>query len=140
MPFNLDYVWERIHNTTLELDEDLDNECMLVLCERIAKARNADDLSRNQIANLMRGIRRDLNDDNDAWEVLCEESYERFLRAVGEYQLIRGEFMSRDREPDDPEAKCWSNEKLYGRGINSNVRRDDVVVNEEGYCYYPYAV
>ena len=87
-----------------------------------------DSCSRNivateETANLMTRIRHDYHDHWEWWIFISKsQTYDEFKRNIPEYTCNRATFPSRDKEPLDPMCFPLSNEKLYGRGINSNVR------------------
>ena len=93
------------------------------ICKWICRAHEEKHLSRNETANLMTRIRHDYHDHWEWWIFISKsQTYDEFKRNIPEYTCNRATFPSRDKEPLDPMCFPLSNEKLYGRGINSNVR------------------
>lgn len=123
MPLTFDDVWRRIFSDIEPRYYDNAYDDMRELCNNIASARNIRSLSCNQTANLMRGIRRDIKREDNSWKMLlCPRNFGDFLANVESFQQIRGEFKSRDKEALDPMCAPYSNEILFGKGLNSHVR------------------
>jgi len=127
---NAKYVWERIFpfanlSATARPNESAHNK-MNNLCSWICRAHTEKHLSRNQTSNLMTRIRHDYNEDWEWWFFISDsDNYKDFCRNIPQYMSCRAKYPSRDKLPVDPKCLPWSNEKLYGRGINSNVRMMD---------------
>jgi len=123
MPLTFDYVWSR---TFSNIPPDFSNNAyddMRELCSNIATARNSECITVNQVSNLIRGIRRDVGNDDSSWKILLRPlNFGEFLDNVDTYQSIRGEFKSRDKEPVEAICFPYSNEILFGKGLNSHVR------------------
>lgn len=123
MPLTFDYVWGRIFPDIVTDFRNPYYDDTRELCSNIATARNTDSISTNQVSNLIRGIRRDHGSGDNAWKILLEpDNFGDFLERVRVYQSIRGKFKSRDKEPVDPMCLPYSNEILFGKGLNSHVR------------------
>jgi len=126
MVLTFDYVWGRIFKDLPDFSSeyyDNENEDLVDLCMNIATARNQDLINKNQTANLIRAIRRDIINEEKAWlDLLSPDNFGVFIKCVEDYQQIRGTFKSRNKEP--VEAICFplSNEILFGKGLNSNIR------------------
>jgi len=123
MPITFEDVWSRtFHLNGLDICDD-NNDDFRTLCSNIATARNTDCISRNQVSNLLRGIRRDISNDDASWEILLRNrNFSEFLENVDNYQSIRAKFKSRDKEPLDPMCVPYSNEIMFGKGLNSKVK------------------
>lgn len=123
MVLTFDDVWERTFSDTEANFSDCANDDLRDLCTNIATARNTGGITHNQVANLMRGIRRDIGNNDDSWKILLRpRNFGEFLGQVDIYQSIRARFRSRDKEPRDPMSVPYSNEIMFGKGLNSHVR------------------
>lgn len=124
---NSSYVWGKIFPFTCEYIERAGKIPQLHnICDWIARAYNEKELNRNETGNLMRRIRSDYRNNWEYWTFISNSSdYEDFLKNIPEYTKIRQKFPSRDKEPLEEICFPWSNEKLYGKGINSRVRQDE---------------
>ena len=120
---SFDGIWEKIFGAIQTNIADNEHDVLRELCIHIATAYNTNNITRNQTANLLRGIRRDYDSEDDSWKILLgHNDNATFIKSVNVYQQIRGTFKSRDRLPIDPMSLPLSNEKLYGKGLNSRVR------------------
>ena len=96
------------------------------ICEWVSRAYREKALCRNEIGNLIRRIREDYTNNWEYWSFISNsESYYDFLGNIPDYTKIRAKFPSRDKLPVEEICFPWSNEKLYGKGINSRVRQDE---------------
>lgn len=122
---NTAYVWRTIFNTPYGICSEEIEERKLNICEWISVAYKNGDFSRNVVGNLMLRMRKDFEDEK-TWEyfefILKSDNFEDFLLNVPEYMKCRMTFPSRDKLPVDPLSLPLSNEKMYGKGINSRVR------------------
>ena len=122
MVLTFDYVWDRIF-VDIPVDLSMHYDYYREMCENISTARNVDSISVNQVSNLIRGIRRDIGNGDSSWRILLfPDNFGDFLERVKSYQTIRGKFPSLDKEPVDPMCLPYSNEILFGKGLNSHVR------------------
>jgi hypothetical protein len=120
---SFDEIWEKIFGRIPTNIANHEHDVLRELCIHIANSYNGELLSRNQTSNLLRGIRRDYDSEDSAWRILLgQDNVTNFIKAVNSYQQIRGTFKSRDALPIDPMCLPLSNEKLYGKGLNSRVR------------------
>lgn len=120
------YVWSKIFPTIGRgVCKAEKCHCMDNICSWICKVHVEKHLTRNEVANLMTRIRKDYVEPNNFewWYFISSSaSYTDFCRNIPEYMSQRTQFPSRDKEPLDPLSLPWSNEKMYGKGINSRVR------------------
>ena len=123
---NVKYVFDRVFPFAMSPSSSLTEYAyvkMNNICRWICKAHSEKVFSRNETSNLMTRIRNDYDHEWEWWYFISESrTFDDFIDRVPEYMSIRATYPSRDKEPIDPLALPWSNEKLYGRGINSNVR------------------
>jgi len=124
MTLTISDIWRKIYCAPLL--SCIEREArMYILCKYIEEAYSEGALSRVQIGNLLRRIRKDFEEGNKYWECISVcDSYDDFLNIYQEYTEIREDFPSRDQEPVDPACLPRSNEKLYGKGINSRVSEE----------------
>lgn len=122
---NRAFIWKRVFDCPYGISKDHVEQRKVEICDWIHRGYESKNLSRNVVANLMGRMRKDLK-DRENWEywefIVSSESYEEFLENIPEYTKIRARFPSRDKEPVDPLSLPLSNEKMYGKGINSRVR------------------
>lgn len=120
---NVSYVWTRIFpfpRTCLRRQESdpLDN-----VCRWIVRAHQERRLCNSSTSNLMRRMKIDYRSEKDHWDFISQSAnYDDFLLNLSDYTKIRESFPSRDKQPADPACFPLSNEKMYGKGINSRVR------------------
>ena len=122
---NRAFVWKRVFNTPYGVCEEKMEKRKLDICEWISRGYSEGLFSRNVVGNLMLRMRKDF-ENVENWEywdfILNSESFEDFIDNIPEYTRIRARFPSRDKLPLDPASLPLSNEKMYGKGINSRVR------------------
>ena len=119
------FVWSKIFTKSADNYDFEYRKRMENVCEWLSRAYNEKNLTRNETGNMMLRIRKDFfdPDSSEYWLFISESlNYGDFLRNIPEYTCIREIFPSRDKEPLEEICYPWSNEKLYGKGINSNVR------------------
>ena len=93
------------------------------VCKWVVKAHQEGRLTRNATGNLVKRMKLDYDLGGDYWRFISESrDYDDFVANLPEYTRIRQLFPSRDRLPVDPGSLPLSNEKMYGKGINSRVR------------------
>lgn len=124
---NCTYVWKKIFDEPYGVSKKEVEERKRNVCEWISFGYKEGVLSRNVVGNLMLRMRKDYK-DGDNWEywdfIINSESFEEFIGNIPEYTKIRARFPSRDKLPVDPMSLPLSNEKMYGKGINSRVREE----------------
>lgn len=120
---NVTYVWNRVFpfpRTSIPhaAGNPLDN-----VCKWVVRAHGEGRLCNSSTSNLMRRMKIDYRQEPHYWSLISESvDYEDFLLNLPDYTKIRETFPSRDKEPLDPACFPLSNEKMYGKGINSRVR------------------
>lgn len=118
-------VWSRVFK-----DKSFDEResSKVNVCKWLARGYKEKTFNRSQTGNLITRLRKDYEvycvegGEEHLDFILSSESYEEFLKNVPEYTRIRAKFPSRDKQPVEQICFPWSNEKLYGKGINSNVQ------------------
>jgi hypothetical protein len=121
---NKEYVWDKLFPFSYTEVSENEEKNMKNVCEWLCLANKSKKITRNETGNLMLRIRKDFYEENsEHWRFISESvCFDDFIRNIPEYMSIRAKFPSRDKEPLEEICFPWSNEKLYGKGINSNVR------------------
>ncbi len=122
---NASYVWTKIFPIGRSSSVGEKCVCMENICTWICRAHKENVLSRCETGNLMTRVRKDYSEPAgwEWWYFLSRSlNYEDFCSNVPTYMKCRAEFPSRDKVALDPACFPWSNEKMYGKGINSRVR------------------
>lgn len=125
---NIGYVWTRIYPFSREsFAAGYQKRRLENVCGWVVRAHEEKHLCRSGISNLIRRISKDYGEDWEHWIFISEsKDYEDFKKNLPDYTKIRKKFPSRDKQPIEEICFPWSNEHLYGKGINSRVRDRDV--------------
>lgn len=119
---DFEYTWKKLFPG---IDVQMSDNGMVKMCLWISRCHEEKKLSRAKLGNLIFRIRNDfkmrLEDSFYADFILNCENYEDFLSMIPSYTSMRCTFPSRDKQPLDPACLPLSNEKMYGKGINSRV-------------------
>lgn len=95
----------------------------LVFCNWIVELKDSGLKKWVEIAPLLCRMKKDYEDFNHHWTFIYGSvSFEDFVSNLPDYCKMREKFPTRDQEPLDKACFPLSNEKMYGKGINSNVR------------------
>ena len=124
---NVGYVWSRLYPFSREsFKKGPSKDRLESVCNWIVRASDEKILCRSGISNLIRRIGSDYNENSTYWLFISESrGYGDFVNNLQEYSKIREKFPSRDKIGVEAICFPWSNERLYGKGINSRVRQED---------------
>jgi len=121
MTITFDYVWKTLFGDAIRVNK-ADSQ-IHQLCYYICDAYNNKVICKNGLCALMHRMKIDHAEQNAFWFMLIGcDSFSDFTYTLPSYQKMRKEYPSTMAEPVDPMSLPLSNEKMYGKGINSRVR------------------